>query len=55
MNLKWFVGYLLTKDQIMISQSLFDEDVIKTYDEFDRAEKAALGPKPEKLGKVASS
>ena len=29
----------------------FDEDVIKTYDEFDRAEKAALGPKPEKLGK----
>ena len=29
----------------------FDQDVIKTYDEFDRAEKAALGPKPEKLGK----
>lgn len=29
----------------------FDVDVIKTYDEFDRAEKAALGPKPEKLGK----
>lgn len=29
----------------------FDADVIKTYDEFDRAEAAALGPKPEKLGK----
>ena len=29
----------------------FDIDVIKTYDEFDRAEKAALGPKPAKLGK----
>ncbi|SMF50096.1 lysine--tRNA ligase [Pseudobacteriovorax antillogorgiicola] len=29
----------------------FDVDVIKVYDEFDRAEKQALGPKPEKLGK----
>lgn len=29
----------------------FDIDVIKVYDEFDRAEKQALGPKPEKLGK----
>lgn len=29
----------------------FDQDVIKTYDEFDRAEQAALGPAPEKPGK----
>ena len=29
----------------------FDQDVIKVHDEFDRAEAAALGPKPEKLGK----
>ena len=29
----------------------FDSDVIKVYDEFDRAELSALGPKPEKLGK----
>ena len=29
----------------------FDSDVIKTHDDFDRAEAAALGPKPEKLGK----
>lgn len=29
----------------------FDSDVIKVYDEFDRAEKAALGPAPEKLGR----
>lgn len=29
----------------------FDTDVIKVYDEFDRAEQVALGPKPEKLGK----
>lgn len=29
----------------------FDEDVIKTYDEFDRAEAQALGPRPDKLGK----
>jgi lysyl-tRNA synthetase class 1 len=29
----------------------FDIDVIKNYDEFDRAEKIALGPKPEKPGK----
>jgi lysyl-tRNA synthetase class 1 len=29
----------------------FDSDVIKVYDEFDRAEQAALGPVPENLGK----
>lgn len=29
----------------------FDIDVIKVYDEFDRAEAAALGPVPENLGK----
>ena len=29
----------------------FDLDVIKVHDEFDRAEQAALGPKPEKPGK----
>lgn len=29
----------------------FDQDVIKVYDEFDRAERLALGPPPEKLGK----
>ena len=29
----------------------FDQDVIKTYDEFDRAEKAATGPAPAKPGK----
>ncbi|MEZ4743879.1 MAG: lysine--tRNA ligase [Bdellovibrionota bacterium] len=29
----------------------FDEDVIKIYDEFDRAERTALGPCPEKPGK----
>ena len=29
----------------------FDSDVIKVYDEFDRAELAALGPVPESLGK----
>jgi lysyl-tRNA synthetase class 1 len=29
----------------------FDEDVIKIYDEFDRAEKTALSPCPEKPGK----
>ena len=29
----------------------FDVDVIKVYDEFDRAEAAALGPVPENLGK----
>jgi lysyl-tRNA synthetase class 1 len=29
----------------------FDVDVIKVYDEFDRAETAALGPVPENLGK----
>lgn len=29
----------------------FDSDVIKVYDEFDRAEQAALGPAPEKPGK----
>ena len=28
----------------------FDQDVIKTYDEFDRAEKKALGEKPAKPG-----
>lgn len=29
----------------------FDQDVIKTYDEFDRAEQAALAPCPDKPGK----
>ena len=29
----------------------FDEDVIKTYEEFDKAETIALGPEPKKLGK----
>ena len=29
----------------------FDEDVIKTYEEFDKAETVALGPEPKKLGK----
>jgi lysyl-tRNA synthetase class 1 len=29
----------------------FDEDVIRTYDEFDRAELGALGPKPENPSK----
>lgn len=29
----------------------FDEDVIKTYEEFDKSETVALGPEPKKLGK----
>ena len=46
--IRWIFAMQRSNHDFSIS---FDEDVIKSFDEYDRAEKMALGPKPEKAQK----